>query len=204
MYGLVGFEFSCKGHNNLSGVPYPRYPLNGSHSSAAILCFQIRHIALQRGIPYQDLGSDNIYHPMSDHPQGLPAEAQEIPLVGFNQFVGPFYRLPDAEAGTIKRLAFVITEKHMNAAGSVHGGMLMSFADMAMSRTARSDDGNATVSTVSVNCDFVGPARLNDVVEARVRVSRRARTMVFLAAELVAGDRLLLVATGLWKVAPAT
>jgi hypothetical protein len=40
------------------------------------------------------------------------------------------------------------------------------------------------------------------MVEARVRVSRRARTMVFLAAELLAGDRLLLVATGLWKVAP--
>ncbi len=64
---------------------------------------------------------------MSDHPQGLPPEAQEIPLVGFNQFVGPFYSLPDAEEGRIKRFAFLIIDKHMNAAGSVHGGMQMSF-----------------------------------------------------------------------------
>jgi acyl-coenzyme A thioesterase PaaI-like protein len=56
---------------------------------------------------------------------------------------------------------------------------------------------------VSINCDFVGPGRLHDVVEARVHVSRRARTMIFLSAELVADGRLLLVATALWKVLAA-
>jgi acyl-coenzyme A thioesterase PaaI-like protein len=46
----------------------------------------------------------------------------------------------------------------------------------------------------------MGPGRLGDMIEARVRVTRRARTMVFMSGELVTGDRALLVATGLWKV----
>lgn len=135
---------------------------------------------------------------MTNRPHGLPEEAQEISTVGFNNYVGPFYRLPDD--GQVRRFAFVIAEKHMNAGGTVHGGMLMSFVDTAMGQTSRAETGATGGSTVSLNSDFVGPGRLHDVVEARVRVTRRARTMIFLSAELSAGDRVLLVATGLWKV----
>jgi acyl-coenzyme A thioesterase 13 len=137
---------------------------------------------------------------MTDRPQGLPEEAQEISSAGFNNYVGPFYRLPDVDGGAVRRFAFVVAEKHMNAGGTIHGGMLMSFVDMAMGQTARAETGATGGSTVSLNSDFVGPGRLHDVIEARVRVTRRARTMIFLSAELSAGDRLLLVATGLWKV----
>jgi acyl-coenzyme A thioesterase PaaI-like protein len=137
---------------------------------------------------------------MTDHPQGLAEDAQEIASAGFNNYVGPFYRLPDVDGGAVRRFAFVVAEKHMNASGTIHGGMLMSFVDMAMGQTARAETGATGGSTISLNSDFVGPGRLHDVIEARVRVSRRARTMIFLSAELSAGDRLLLVATGLWKV----
>ena len=64
------------------------------------------------------------------------------------------------------------------------GGMLMAFVDMAMGQTSRAETGATGGSTVSLNSDFVGPGRLHDVVEARVRVTRRARTMIFLSAEL--------------------
>ena len=137
---------------------------------------------------------------MADRPIGLPDEAQEVSSVGFNNYVGPFYRLPDVDGGRVRRFAFVVAEKHMNSAGTVHGGVLMTFADMSMGQTARAETGATGGSTVSLNSDFVGPGGLHDVIEARVRVSRRARTMVFISAELFAGDRLLLVATGLWKV----
>lgn len=137
---------------------------------------------------------------MAERPHDLPDEAQEISSVGFNHYVGPFYRLPDDDDGRVRRFAIVVADKHMNAAGTVHGGVLMTLADMAMGQTARLATGAKGGSTVSLNCDFVGPGRLGDIVEARVRVSRQARTMLFLSAELVAGDRLLLVANGLWKV----
>jgi len=60
--------------------------------------------------------------------------------------------------------------------------------------------GAKTCSTVSLTCDFTGPGKLGDVIIARVRVTRETRTMVFLSAELVCGERTLGVVTGLWKI----
>jgi uncharacterized protein (TIGR00369 family) len=137
---------------------------------------------------------------MVEHIPGIPEGAINISVGGFNRFVGPLFRLPETPGDEIRRFAFVVTDKHMNSAGTVHGGMLMTFVDISMSQTARAVSGAKSCSTVSLNSDFVGPGRLGDLVEARVHVTRRARTMVFMSAELVAGDRTLLVATGLWKV----
>ena len=135
-----------------------------------------------------------------ERPPGIPADAEEASTAGFNKYVGPLYRLADAESGAVKRFVFAVSDKHMNGSGSVHGGMLMSFLDTAMSRTLRLDIGAKSCSTVSLNCDFVGPGKLGDVIEARVRVTRRTRTMAFVSAELVVSDRTLAVATGLWKI----
>jgi uncharacterized protein (TIGR00369 family) len=109
--------------------------------------------------------------------------------------------IPVAGQGAAARFAFVAAEKHMNSAGSVHGGMLMGFADIAMSRTSRQVSGAPRCSTVSLTADFVGPARLGDVIEARTTVTRRSRSLVFLSAEITAGDRVILIAQGLWKIA---
>ena len=89
----------------------------------------------------------------------------------------------------------------MNGSGSLHGGVVMTFADIAMSQVSRAVSGAAGCSTVSLTCDFVGPGKLGDVVEARVRVTRQTRTLVFLSAEIAAGERMLAMATGLWKIA---
>lgn len=133
----------------------------------------------------------------------LPDGAEDISTGGFNRFAGPFYRLPDEGGGEnrVRRFAFVVLEKHMNAAGSVHGGLLMTFADIAMSRTSRLASGAKSCSTVSLNCDFVGPGRLGDVIEIRVSLSRQTRTLVFLTAAIFCADRALMNAQGLWRIA---
>lgn len=137
---------------------------------------------------------------MSEHPPGLPEGSEPASTGGFNLYIGPLYRLPDEEDGAVTRFAFIAAEKHMNAAGTVHGGMLMSLIDVAMSRTTRLATDAPRCSTVSLTTDFVGPGRLGDLIEARIRITRRTRTMVFLSGEVVAGGRPLLIATGLWKV----
>ena len=131
----------------------------------------------------------------------IPFGAEEISIGGFNRFVGPLYRLPD-EAGR-PRFAFAAAETHMNAAGTVHGGMLIALADVAMSRTARLASNASNCSTVSLSCDFLAPGRLGEVIEAAVQVTRLARTVVFLSAEITAAGRRLLVANGVWKVSHA-
>lgn len=140
---------------------------------------------------------------MSETKAKIPAGAENISVVGFNHYVGPIYRLAAGGDGMSARFAFVAEQKHMNSAGSVHGGMLMTFADIAMSQTARlgvTSEMARAGGTVSLTADFVGPGRLGDLIEANVRVTRRTRTLAFLSADIVAGDRPLLVATGLWKI----
>jgi uncharacterized protein (TIGR00369 family) len=134
---------------------------------------------------------------MTDSP--LPEGAEEIPFVGYNRQIGPMYRLPDLDG--LNRYCFRVATQHMNAAGTVHGGMLMSLADIAMSRAARLGTEAQNSSTVSLSCDFVSPGRLGEVIEARVRVTRRTRTIVFLSADIVSGGRTLLAASGVWKIA---
>lgn len=137
---------------------------------------------------------------MKNHVAELPEGAQELSLASYSSYVGPFYRLSDEDDGAIRRFAFRAVDKHMNASGSVHGGMLMSLADLSMSQTARLASGAKSCSTVTLACEFVGPGRLGDLIEARVKVNQVTRTMAFLSAELVAADRVILVATGLWKI----
>ncbi len=137
---------------------------------------------------------------MTTASSALPPDAEEISRGGFNRFVGPIYKLGDSGPGGTYRYAFIAAERHMNAAGSVHGGMLMTFMDVAMSRTTRLAAGARSLSTVSMSCDFVGPGRLGDLVEARVRVVRASRSFVFMSGEILAGDRPLMNATGLWKI----
>lgn len=137
---------------------------------------------------------------MSDRSTRLPDGAQALTASGFNQYVGPLYALPDAGEDGVKRYGFVVEDRHMNAAGTVHGGMLMSLADTAMGHCAGHAAGARGGSTVSLNCDFVGPARKGELVEAHVRVTRSARTIVFASAELFADGRIVLVANGLWRV----
>ncbi len=135
---------------------------------------------------------------MVEIPKGLPPGAENISLGGFNRYAGPIWRLP--VEGEVRRFALVVEEKHMNSAGSVHGGMLMMFADVSMSQTSRAASGAATCNTVSLTCDFVGPGKLGEILESRVRVTRQTRTMVFLSADIAVGDRPVAVATGLWKI----
>lgn len=135
---------------------------------------------------------------MTNVPKALPPGAENISIAGFNLYAGPFWRLP--ADGEVRRYAFVVEDKHMNGSGSLHGGVLMTFADIAMSQTSRAASGATSCSTVSLTCDFIGPGKLGDVVEARVRVTRQTRTMMFLSADLVAKERVLGVATGLWKI----
>ena len=137
---------------------------------------------------------------MSETAARLPSNAVPVGTVGFNVFAGPIYHLGDQNGGEIKRFGFIPEQKHMNGSGAVHGGMLMTFADVSMSRTARAMFGGIGCNTVSLSCDFVSPGKLGELIESRVRVTRKTRTMVFISAEIVSNGVPLLIATGLWKV----
>jgi acyl-coenzyme A thioesterase PaaI-like protein len=81
---------------------------------------------------------------------------------GFGRQIGPLYeqRAGPGEA----TLGFRVEEHHTNGLGNCHGGMLMSFADMAWGRIISLRKSYSWV-TVRLNCDFLSGARLGDFVE---------------------------------------
>ncbi|ORE94644.1 thioesterase [Stappia sp. 22II-S9-Z10] len=117
---------------------------------------------------------------------------------GFMGDVGPFLTrtLPGGEV----RYAMRVEERHLNAAGIVHGGAIMTFLDHALgTHGARAHDapGQATMSlTVSFVEGVVAPALL----EADVEVVRAARSVLFLRGSARVDGRIVATADGVWKL----
>ncbi|TNE63111.1 MAG: PaaI family thioesterase [Alphaproteobacteria bacterium] len=59
---------------------------------------------------------------------------------------------------------FRVAERHINAAGICHGGMMMTFADVLMASAILRHE-RAPIVTVRLTTDFIGAAYLGDWVE---------------------------------------
>ena len=66
---------------------------------------------------------------------------------------GPFYMKREADGTMVS--AFRAEEKHMNGAGSIHGGCLMTFADFALFAIATDEMGGANAVTMNLSSDFL-------------------------------------------------
>jgi uncharacterized protein (TIGR00369 family) len=119
---------------------------------------------------------------------------------GFVALVGPIWR---RASGETDRYAFVAEPKHHNRGGVVHGGMLMTFADRAIGRTCRYAGGHQPQATVQLDVHFVDAVQIGEFVEARCRVVRRTRSVMFASAEITVGARVVATAKGVWKTLAA-
>ena len=90
------------------------------------------------------------------------------------------------EGDTIS-FAFRADARHRNTGDSIHGGMLMTFADFALCLTAVWNQPEERCVTVSLNCEFVAAGREGDLIESVCEVVR---------GTLFVGDRILLNFSG--------
>jgi len=103
-------------------------------------------------------------------------------------WVGPFhYKKDDGEL----ILGFRAAQQHSNAIGTVHGGVMLFFADYAVIMTAMMGQ-KESCATVSCNSDFVGGARLGDWIEASAEVTRRTGSLIFIIGRVYCGEKILL------------
>ena len=107
----------------------------------------------------------------------------------FEDHVGP---LGDKVVDGTITFAFLADARHRNTAGTVHGGMLMTFADFALCLTATWDQPGEKCVTVSCNSEFVAPGRPGDLIEASGEVVRRTKSLTFVRGQVYADDRILL------------
>jgi acyl-coenzyme A thioesterase PaaI-like protein len=95
----------------------------------------------------------------------------------FEDLTGPFYCRVDDEGARVG--AFRAERKHMNGGLFLHGGCVMTFADFCLFWIARDAIEGGSSVTATFNCELVGTARVDDLVECRGEVVKAGRSMVF-------------------------
>ena len=116
------------------------------------------------------------------------------PVDPFENEAGPFYwRL--SEDGSHH---FVLRTEARNAYDVIHGGLLMTMADLTMAVTAKGEADDAYV-TVAFNSEFVAAGYAGDLVEARAELVRRTGSMAFVRGHIHVGETTLFVCSAVMK-----
>ncbi len=117
---------------------------------------------------------------------------------GFVDHAGPLYWVPDKDNFAV---GFRVEARHVNPAGIVHGGMMVTAADMTIALGTRLlADIEVFLPTVHLDCDFLAPGRLGDWIEGRARVWRTTRRFAFAGCTLEARGETLLRASALLSI----
>ncbi|MEM1105471.1 MAG: PaaI family thioesterase [Pseudomonadota bacterium] len=142
------------------------------------------------------MADDLLQSQTSDVPEGFAVLPWHR---GFGRMVGPLYERPGP--GEAYTRAFRVEEHHLNGMSNAHGGMLMTFADMAWGHVVDAGPDHWWV-TVRLVCDFLSSAALGDWVEGRGETLGRQGDIHTVRGRIWCGERLLMTGTGTFKVLP--
>jgi uncharacterized protein (TIGR00369 family) len=117
---------------------------------------------------------------------------------GFSTAVGTLWT---RGSGTELIVGFVADERHTNHhAGTVHGGALMTFADVALGFGVVKTLGGTNCATAQLQLQFIAAGRTGELITCRPEIIRRASQLVFVRGLINAGERTIASADGIWKV----
>lgn len=131
-------------------------------------------------------------------PEGFATVTRRSP---FLDMVGPLWvrEMPGLD---IAEYGFRVEDKHANARGVAHGGILMTMADLVLGYGAAfSQDPPVPLTTASMSIDFAGSAQVGDWVSGRAHIQSIGRTLAFANAYLWVGERRILRASSVFAVA---
>ena len=114
----------------------------------------------------------------------------------FESAAGPFYwRRDDGRV----RCAFRAAKKHTNAGGRLHGGSLMTLADMALFAVAWDELEGSRGVTVALESQFLDAGWPGELIEATGEVTRAGASLIFARGHVYTGERVLLTFSGIIK-----
>ena len=93
-----------------------------------------------------------------------------------------------------------ITENHLNAAGITHGGFIAAFVDAGAGTAAHRAINNCPCVTISLELKFISAVMLGQELIGNTKIQKKTKTMVFLTSELMAGNKIVATASGVWKI----
>ena len=115
----------------------------------------------------------------------------------FEDVAGPFFWRREVDGSV--RCAFRAERKHMNAGGRMHGGCLMTFADMALFAISRHELGASRAVTVALDNQFLDAGLEGELIEATGEVTRAGGSLIFARGQVFSGARTLLTFSGVIK-----
>jgi uncharacterized protein (TIGR00369 family) len=121
----------------------------------------------------------------------------ERSLAGFIGLVGPLWTRKE-EAGWAYGL--LATTHHVNPAGLVHGGLLTTLIDHALSAIAWEALERRACVTVQLDTQFLSAAREGQFLEARGRVVRATSNLVFMQGQVAVAGVEIVAASAVLKV----
>jgi acyl-coenzyme A thioesterase 13 len=116
---------------------------------------------------------------------------------GFNQHIGPLFVRKNGDGLEFR---MPVRAEHLNGGGVVHGGMMMTFADIILQKTAENSAPGKKVTSVSLNSDFCSFGPSDCTLKGIGTITRQTRTIQFLSGEIRLGDKILMTMTGVWKI----
>ena len=127
-----------------------------------------------------------------------PAGYAETTLIDpFEIHLGPVYETGEKGA---RRFFLRIDERHVNMRGVIHGGMLMTFADLALGQAVWDATDHAPSVTINMQSQFLKPARVGDTVEVLPELVRETRSLVFMRGDFKVNGETIFSASSIWKL----
>ena len=116
----------------------------------------------------------------------------------FLETIGPLY---SAGSGTSLVIGMRVQEKHTNARGTLHGGVLASVADIALGYgLATSTTPPTSMVTANLSVDFAGGAQVGDWVETSLDIQKVGSRMAFANVYFNVGRERIARARGVFLV----
>lgn len=119
---------------------------------------------------------------------------------GFTGHVGPYWKRK--HNGQVA-VGLVVDERHTNShLGTLHGGALMTFADIGLGFAiveAMGSEAHRCVTT-SLNTQFVGIAKVGDFIRIEPELVRQTKNLLFVRGLILAGEKVIANVDGIWSV----
>jgi uncharacterized protein (TIGR00369 family) len=136
-----------------------------------------------------------------DEALAVPAGFKRVNFTGtaFNVLIGPIYFRRGAEDDM--RLGFRVQQGHCNPAGMLHGGMMMTMADMTAGFVTAFKAGiDKFLPTINMTFDFVSPGKAGQWIDCSGEVVKVTRHMAFATVALHCGTEQLLRGSCIMKI----
>jgi acyl-coenzyme A thioesterase PaaI-like protein len=116
---------------------------------------------------------------------------------GFLDHGGPYYLGEPYE--DVRVVGLLICPHHINYQDAAHGGVISTFADVALSHAIYdAERPRLNPSTVTLTVNYLVGARLGNWLEARVRIDRLGGRMAYTSGAIWRGDEQIAAMSGVF------